>query len=349
MNLQYSKILLFFLQLSILVTSYHEHNTNKPYITSHHTQTNRLLCECDTQSSNYNNDEDMKSVKERFDDRTSQRLRKYNERMQDKRQKYKEQRDKNIQEIIEKDKREKSLEQKIEKGCLKCGCALGGVAASVGIFGTVAVNELTKGAITAAAEEAVKDASLLADATARGVEAGKNAVIEGLKALGVSRLEHKELVSYITAQNYNKVRIIARAINSQYNASSCVIPSPDADPSNPICPWVTDKYADAMKIQATTQGNAVSMNDVIETAVETVVSNAEPVAERAVKTATEQAIEARTLAAESTYAACQTAIIASVVAIIIIALVMIIIYLVLRYRRKKKMKKKAEYTKILNQ
>nr|SPJ13294.1 rifin PIR protein,putative [Plasmodium sp. DRC-Itaito] len=46
--------------------------------------------------------------------------------MQEKRQKYKEQRDKNIQEIIEKDKMEKSLAEKVEKGCLMCGCGLGG-------------------------------------------------------------------------------------------------------------------------------------------------------------------------------------------------------------------------------
>ncbi|ETW32018.1 hypothetical protein PFFCH_00544 [Plasmodium falciparum FCH/4] len=55
--------------------------------------------------------------------------------MNEKRQKSKEQRDKNVQKIIEKDKIEKSLTEKVEKGCLRCGCGLGGVAASVGLFG----------------------------------------------------------------------------------------------------------------------------------------------------------------------------------------------------------------------
>ncbi|CDO62032.1 rifin, partial [Plasmodium reichenowi] len=121
MKLHCSKILLLFLPLNILA-----HNTNKPYITPHHTQTNRSLCECDTQSSNYDKDTGMKSVMQQFVDRTSQRFEEYKERLKDKSQKRKEERDKNIQKIIEKDKMEKSLEQKIEKGCLKCGCALGG-------------------------------------------------------------------------------------------------------------------------------------------------------------------------------------------------------------------------------
>ncbi|ETW38856.1 hypothetical protein PFTANZ_00434 [Plasmodium falciparum Tanzania (2000708)] len=173
MKLHYTKILLFFFPLNILVTSYHVYSKNKPSITSHHTQTNRSLCECDTQSTNYNNDEDMKSVKENFDRQMSQRFEEYEERMKDKRQKHKEERDKNIQEIIKKDKREKSLAQKVEKGCVRCGCALGGVAASVGIFGTVAVKELTKAAITTATElakEAVKDGAMAATIKAEGAE-----------------------------------------------------------------------------------------------------------------------------------------------------------------------------------
>ncbi|ETW20264.1 hypothetical protein PFFVO_00888 [Plasmodium falciparum Vietnam Oak-Knoll (FVO)] len=189
MKLHCSKILLFLLPLNILVTSYHVHSKNKPSITSHHTQTNRSLCECDTQSSNYDKDTGMKSVMQQFVDRSSQRFEEYEERMKEKRRKCKEQRDKNVQEIIEKDKREKSLEEKMEKGCLMCGCGLGGVAASVGIFGTVAVKELTKAAITTATElakEAVKDGAMAAGEVAR-LKAGKDAVIEGIeKEFGVS-------------------------------------------------------------------------------------------------------------------------------------------------------------------
>ncbi|SOV84235.1 PIR protein [Plasmodium reichenowi] len=259
--------------------------------------------------------------------------------MEDKRQKRKEERDKNIQKIIEKDKMEKSLEQKIEKGCLMCGCGLGGVAASVGIFGTVAVNELTKAAI-AAAEIAATDAAI-AKGLAAGAEEGMKAVIAGLKAVGVSRLDNKELVSYFTAENYIDVKNIALAINRQYDASSCILVTGGSGAQKPICPWVRENFGAA--------GNGASAYKSIEIAVKPIVSEAESVAETAAKRATAEAIEASTLPAESTYAGCQTAIIASVVAIIIIALVMIIIYLVLRYRRKKNMNKKAQYTKLLNQ
>ncbi|WP_228715144.1 hypothetical protein, partial [Klebsiella pneumoniae] len=92
----------------------------------------------------------MKSVKENFNRQTSQRFEEYEERMREKRQKCKEQCDKDIQQIILKDKIEKSLEEKVEKGCLRCGCGLGGVATSVGIFGAIAVNEWTKAATAAA-------------------------------------------------------------------------------------------------------------------------------------------------------------------------------------------------------
>ncbi|SOV78339.1 rifin PIR protein, putative [Plasmodium reichenowi] len=127
MKLYYSKILLFVIPLNILIISLsNAHNKNKLYTTPGHIQTNRSLCECNTQSSIYDNDADMKSVKEIFDRQTSQRFEEYEERMKGKRQKRKEERDKNIKKIIDKDKMEKSLAEKVEKGCLRCGCALGG-------------------------------------------------------------------------------------------------------------------------------------------------------------------------------------------------------------------------------
>ncbi|KOB88170.1 hypothetical protein PFDG_04690 [Plasmodium falciparum Dd2] len=68
MKLNYTKILLFVLPLNILLTLYHVHNKNKPYITQHHTPTttSRVLSECDIPTSNYNNDEDMKSGEGKF-------------------------------------------------------------------------------------------------------------------------------------------------------------------------------------------------------------------------------------------------------------------------------------------
>ncbi|KYN93011.1 rifin, partial [Plasmodium reichenowi] len=44
-----------------------------------------------------------------------------------------------------------------------------------------------------------------------------------------------------------------------------------------------------------------------------------------------------------------TAITATVVTIVVIVLILVIIYLILRYRRKKKMNKKQQYTKLLKE
>ncbi|KNG78074.1 rifin [Plasmodium falciparum IGH-CR14] len=200
MKLHYTKIFLFFFPLNILLTSYHVYNKNKIYITPHHTQTNRSLCECDTQSSIYDKDEDMKSVKQQFDDRTSERLREYDERMQDKRQKRKEERDKNIQEIIEKDRMDKSLAEKVEKGCLRCGCGLGGVAAIVGLFGGLAVNEMKKVAAAASTQAGIEEAI-------KGV--GKIFYLQDGSTM--------QWTNMINAENYsNKMSLIA-IVNSLYN------------------------------------------------------------------------------------------------------------------------------------
>ncbi|EWC78913.1 surface antigen [Plasmodium falciparum UGT5.1] len=355
MKLHYSKILLFSLPLNILVSSSsNANNKNKPYIKAHTaTTTWRVLSESDPYMPNYDNDVDMKSVKENFDRRTSQRFEEYDERMNEKRQKSKEQRDKNIQKIIHKDKMDKSLAEKVEIGCLRCGCALGGVAASVGIFGTVAVKELTKAAITTATElakEAVKVGAMAATIKAEGAAAFKSAVIEGIVTkFGVSTESVQGLKSLFTANTYNDVKNIARAINNQYDPSSCLTGGSGSATDNSICTWVMEKYLPAQNIPEMTRGGALSMNDVIETAVKSIVTDAKTVAETAVETATKEFIKASTDAVESTYAICQTAIIASVVALLIIVLVMIILYLVLRYRRKKKMNKKTQYTKLLNQ
>ncbi|EWC77992.1 surface antigen [Plasmodium falciparum UGT5.1] len=348
MKLHYSKILFFSLLLNIL-----EHNNNKPYITPHtSTTTSRVLSECDLYMPKYDNDADIKSVKENFDRQTSQRFEEYDERMKEKRQKRKEQRDKNIDEIIKKDKMDKSLAEKIEKGCLMCGCGLGGVAASVGIFGTVAVKELTKAAITTATElakEAVKDGAMAATIKAVGAEAGKKFVIAELQEMGISTVGVQGLQSYFVTTDYTNALTISRAIIKEYQPSSCILPIGGSGPSETFCTWVKVKSDAAVNIVKMNPGKHVSTNDLVEKAVGTIVSDAENVAAAAEQQATKDAIKASTLAVDSKYAICQNAIIASVVALLIIVLIMIIIYLVLRYRRKKKMKKKAEYTKLLNQ
>ncbi|SOV84062.1 rifin PIR protein, putative [Plasmodium reichenowi] len=342
MKLHCSKILLFVLPINILLKlSSNAHNKNKPSITPHHTPTttSRVLSEKDIRSTNYDNDPQMKRVKQQFDDRTSQRFEEYEERMQEKRQKRKEERDENIKKIIEKDKMEKSLTEKVEIGCLRCGCGLGGVAASVGIFGTVAVKELTKAALVAAEKAAIAEGALAGEAAR--IQAVKSAVIAGIKKeFGVSIQGVQELQSLFTANIYTDASKITRAISIEYKTDRCLFSGPTSD--NSICTWVLDKSAAARKVQR----SSVSTNTLIKEAVENIISEAE---KDATKNVTATLITEKTDMVQATYASFQTAIIASVVAIIIIALVMIIIYLVLRYRRKKKMKKKAEYTKLLEE
>ncbi|KNC35013.1 rifin [Plasmodium falciparum RAJ116] len=348
MKLQYSKILLFSLPLNILVSSSYAHNKNKACIITHtRTTTSRVLSECDLYIPKYDNDADMKSVKENFDRQTSQRFEEYEERMQEKRKKRKEQRDKNIQKIIHKDKMEKNLAEKVEIGCLRCGCALGGVAASVGVLGTAVVYALKTAALDAAIDAAIAGGE--AEGVAAGDIAGAAEVIRLIKkTLGIERLAFGTLDKIIDANTYNNAELISGSIYSQYSVT-CKLgpPPPGADTS--IC--------NALGVAGLGEEQALGVNlttlEGIRTSVEVMVSDAEGVAKVFTNSATEKAIA--TLipknmgAVNTTYASCQSAIIASVVAIVVIALVMIIIYLVLRYRRKKKMNKKAQYTELLNQ
>ncbi|SPJ11730.1 rifin PIR protein, putative [Plasmodium sp. DRC-Itaito] len=320
MKLNYSKILLFFFPLNILVTLYQAHNTNKPYITPHHTQINRSLCESDTQSSNYDKNTGMKSVMQQFVDRTSQRFEEYKERLKDKRQKRKEERAKNIEKIIEEDKREKSLEQKIEKCCLKCGCALGGVAASVGVFGGLGVYG-SKTAAWAAIAKAAKAAGI-----EKGIEAGLEKVIEEVKLLvnpeaKIPAIE--ELQPFTTGISGDNVtfRGIFQCIKSNIKEQL------DANVYENFI-LAVDKIAE----KQLSDFNAMS-----------------EVSARAVTEAVTKGEEVAIATAHAEYAHLYSAIGYSVLAILIIVLVMIIIYLVLRYRRKRKMKKKDKYTKLINQ
>ncbi|SOS78638.1 PIR protein, putative [Plasmodium sp. gorilla clade G1] len=204
MKLHYSKILLLYLPLNILVSSSYVHNKNKAYITTRHipTNTSRVLSECDIDTSIYDNDPEMRSVKENFNRQTSRRFEEYDERMKGKRQKCKEQCDKDVQQIILKDKIQKSLEEKIEKCCLRCGCGLGGVAAGVGLFGALAVKELTRAATDAAIEFSSK----------KGIEAGIQAVIMEIKKLSfISKLSSIDWSKLIKASNYNTLSGLVEA------------------------------------------------------------------------------------------------------------------------------------------
>ncbi|ETW58112.1 hypothetical protein PFMC_05987 [Plasmodium falciparum CAMP/Malaysia] len=305
MKLHYTKILLFSLSLIILA-----HNKNKACITTHtRTTTSRVLSECDIYTSIYDNDEDMKSVKENFDRQTSQRFEEYEERMNEKRQKCKEQCDKDIEQIILRDKTKKSLEEKVEKGCLKCGCGLGGVAAIVGLLGTAIVNVLTKDATAAAVNLAIE----------KGIEAGVKTVITNIKKIptftGLSSINWTE---FINESSYSTVSGLIKATKSATSST---------------CSSTSSKLAHCHIISYGETFFGPVVEDGIEATATRIVS---------VKT-----IELGKVKATSAHL--YSAIGYSVLAILIILLVMIIIYLVLRYRRKKKTNKRLQYTKLLKE
>nr|SPJ13388.1 rifin PIR protein, putative [Plasmodium sp. DRC-Itaito] len=298
------------------------HNKNKPYTTTHQTPIykSRQLSEGDIQSSIHDKDTGMKSVMQQFVDRTSQRFEEYKERLKEKRQKRKEERDKKIQEIIEEDNREKSLAEKVEKGCLRCGCGLGGVAASVGVFGGLGVYG-SKTAAWAAITKAAK---------AAGIEAGLK---EGLE------------------------RVIAIAGDSLHDKVGAI---PTDEILQSLTTGISDdnlRLYDIFKcISSNVQGQLRGKHDLFFEAVDKMAQkpltdfneiNAVPA--KAVTDAVAKGNADAIAAAHAEYAHLYSAIGYSVLAILIIVLVMIIIYIILRYRRKKKMNKKAQYTKILNQ
>ncbi|SOS76405.1 rifin [Plasmodium sp. gorilla clade G1] len=307
MKVHYSKILLFPLLLNILA-----HNKNKTYITAPTlTTTSRVLSECKIQTSIYDNDPEMRSVKENFDRQTSQRFEEYDERMKDKRRKYKEQCDKDIQQIILKDKVEKSLSEKVEKVCLKCGCGLGGVAAGVGIIGPAAVKGLENAALLAAAE--------------KGIKAGISKAIFGLEnAFRLDNLGGIPLDKIITAKNFKDVNILGQLMQKEY------IRMLDAG-------TISDNTI--FSLYESLGGSKTTM---------AISANARTAAINAAAEASQvEGVEIAAVNAASYNS--YIAIAYSVIAILIILLVIVIIYLILRYHRRKKMNKKLQYTKLLNQ
>ncbi|ETW17816.1 hypothetical protein PFFVO_03258 [Plasmodium falciparum Vietnam Oak-Knoll (FVO)] len=331
--------ILFFLSLNILLLSSEVYNQRNHYITRTPKTNTRTLCECELYApSNYDNDSQMKEVMQDFDRQTSQRFEEYNERMMKNRQKCKEQCEKDIQKIILKDKIEKeltekfsklqtdistddiptcvcekSLADKVEKGCLRCGYGLGTVAPTVGLIGAVAVHQWTNAA--------------LLDAAQKGIQAGIAKAIDVLKLkFDLETLYGFSAQKIITAKTFNKPMFFVNGVMKKYNAM-CATDLPGK--TSVLCSY---KVFIAEESKASL---AVAQN------ARTIATKA---GEEAAKI-TSQEITAVNMASYNLY----TSIAYSVVAILVIILVMVIIYLILHYRRKKKMKKKLQYIKLLKE
>ncbi|SOS81654.1 PIR protein, putative [Plasmodium sp.] len=290
-------------------------------------RTHRSLCECELYApSNYDNDPEMKEVMKDFDRQISQRFKEYDERMMKNRQKCKEQCDKDIQKIILKDKIEKeltekfstldtnidnndiptcvcekSVKDKVEKACLKCGGVLGGgVTPGWGLISGLGYMAWTNYVAGIAAKAATK--------------AGIAKAIEGLgRIYGLNDLTFIKWALKINGTNFDKPNSLISIVKEVSNM--CDVIDPDGD--------VLFCYSQQI------------INRTPGLFTKTISNQATGVATEAGKVAkTTAATETSKFASQTT--TCTTAIIASIVAIVIIVLVMVIIYLIYVIEKKKK-------------
>ncbi|ETW41244.1 hypothetical protein PFNF135_04386 [Plasmodium falciparum NF135/5.C10] len=230
MKVHYINILLFALPRNILVNTH-----KKPHTTARHIQTTRLLSECELYApSNYDNDPEMKRVMQQFHDRTTQRFQEYDERLQERRQICKDTCDKEIQKIILKDKLEKELAEKlsalhtnittndiptcvcektvadkVEKTCLKCGGVLGGGIPGLGLIGGSAL-------YVAAVKSSVE----------LGIKMGMQSVIFDLKRLwGLPNLINAtDIENFVNPINYCNITSIIEFLQNIYSTSCKAVP-----------------------------------------------------------------------------------------------------------------------------
>ncbi|ETW51955.1 hypothetical protein PFUGPA_06040, partial [Plasmodium falciparum Palo Alto/Uganda] len=247
--------------------------------TTHHTlkiPITRLLCECELYAPvNYDNDPEMKEVMQDFDRQTSQRFEEYNERMMKNKQKCREQCEKDIQKIILKDKIdkeltekfatlqtdiqsdsiptcicEKSLADKVEKNCLRCGYGLGTVAPTVGLIGSVAVHVWKPKALEAAIAAALKAGAT--EISTAGIEAGEAAgmefVIKALKHFGVENFFPGICDTISSTGHYANITNFVDLIYSQYG-KTCIWKTSAINP--------TACYTIETKLSIRTGGSAI--------------------------------------------------------------------------------------------
>ncbi|SPJ11731.1 rifin PIR protein,putative [Plasmodium sp. DRC-Itaito] len=349
MKVHYINILLFALPLNILVNTH-----KKPYITPKIPIT-RLLCECELYSpANYDNDPQMKEVMENFNKQTQQRFHEYDERLQGKRMQCKDRCDKEIQKIILKDKLEKelmdkfatldtdihndaiptcicekSIADKVEKGCLKYGTNVGVAIPGLGMLGAHGAYELVQAAIDAgikfATQEGIK----------KGTQAGIQAAIKGVKdSFGLENLCNSKWKTIFTANNYSNQDLLISAIEDEY----ITFADSGIDEGYGVFSFYRDMYVEKAKVLHVLGENAKS-----------VALKSGQAAERVTTETTKALTAQKTAEATSVSAIFSNPIVISFIVVVIIVIILLIIYFILRYRRKKKMKKKLQYIKLLEE
>ncbi|KNC37368.1 rifin [Plasmodium falciparum RAJ116] len=307
--------------------------------TPRHIQTTRLLCECELYMSNYDNDPEMKRVMQQFHDRTTQRFQEYDEGLQEKRQickdKYKIEKELNekfsaLHTDIQSDDIptcicEKSLADKVERGCLRCGSILGAAMPEVGSLGGCLLYALNQWSITATASAKAAAAKAAGDAA---TEAGMKAVVSKINELIAAFPNANglfDLTKIVTSSNYNcgpSLVESAMKLITEYNTLNRI----DIMTSFQNTATMPGKYF----VGDFAKAGSAAYDEVLPSKI--------------------AAFEKTKLGAvDATYTSFQTSIIAPIITIVVIVLIMVIIYLILRYRRKKKMKKKLQYIKLLEE
>ncbi|KNC37370.1 rifin [Plasmodium falciparum RAJ116] len=125
---------------------------------------------------------------------------------------------------------EKSIADKVEKMCLRCGGVLGsGVAPSVGLLGTVAIDQWKNAAITEVTKYALAKGA--AKGVAEGNALGINIVIRGIKSVFfIEELDGTSLKSFFTTTAYTDISKIVSVIDTEMS-TSCGLSSA----CSPIC------------------------------------------------------------------------------------------------------------------
>ncbi|KNC35658.1 rifin [Plasmodium falciparum RAJ116] len=370
MKVHYINMLLFALPLNIL-----KHNQRNHKSTTLHTQNNRSLCECELYApANYDSDTEMKRVMENFSKQTQHRFHEYDERMKTTRQKCREQCDKEIQKIILKDKLEKelmdkfatlqtdiqndaiptcvcekSLADKVEKGCLKCAQNLGGIVApSTGVLGEIAALAVNAWKTTEL-EAAIVAAQKAGDAAgvAAGEAAGKKAVIEALEFIEVHKFFPGIFKNIRNITHYADVKNFVGDIVKEH-AQNCALVSTN-EGAKCYSFEVNLGIREAITFKQTGPPASGHIRELIKGIVGDVKKAADARTAEVSSATYKDIMTKQTAFIEAEFNSSITSIYAPIIAIVVIVLIMIIIYLILRYRRKKKMKKKLQYIKLLEE
>ncbi|SOS81872.1 PIR protein, putative [Plasmodium sp.] len=315
---------------------------------------NRNLCECDLYTSIYDNDPEMKKLMDNFERQTLERFRKNQERSHVKRQKCKEQCDKDIRAIILKDKIhkeltekfailetninindiptcvcEKSLFDKIEKSCLKCGYGLGSNVPLLGlisgiVFYTWALDHAAKVAVAAGNKAALKSAIVAFEETI------KKAIISASTSIvkdPFSPLLHGEDAANVLVPILSAEIRAPSSLNPAYIYSSFLKVSSTVEKTNQIS-HVALNAAGENLLTASAAG-AKAYNQVGSSVAEY----------------TKQVTFQNIFTFETFFS---SSLGISIIVILCIVITLFIIYLILNYSRKKKIKKKVNYIKLLN-